>query len=191
MTQHAAEIILPLHKFSTDDYHSMSEAGLFEGKRVELLEGRIIDMAPVKSKHASVVKLLNNWLRSALSDQYTISVQDPISLSKYSEPEPDLAVLDFREDYYAKAHPQPKDVHLLIEVADTSFDKDQKVKLPLYAAAGIPEVWIVNLPEQQLEQYTEPAAEAYRSIRIYRAGDTLELDWIEGRLEMGRLFGAS
>ncbi|WP_282783137.1 Uma2 family endonuclease [Phaeodactylibacter xiamenensis] len=191
MTQHAAEIILPLHKFSTDDYHSMSEAGLFEGKRVELLEGRIIDMAPVKSKHASVVKLLNNWLRSALSDQYTISVQDPISLSKYSEPEPDLAVLDFREDYYAKAHPQPKDVHLLIEVADTSLDKDQKVKLPLYAAAGIPEVWIVNLPEQQLEQYTEPAAEGYRSIRIYRAGDTLELDWIEGRLEMGRLFGAS
>lgn len=191
MTQHAAEIILPLHKFSTDDYHSMSEAGLFEGKRVELLEGRIIDMAPVKSKHASVVKLLNNWLRSALSDQYTISVQDPISLSKYSEPEPDLAVLDFREDYYAKAHPQPKDVHLLIEVADTSLDKDQKVKLPLYAAAGIPEVWIVNLPEQQLEQYTEPAAEGYRSIRIYRAGDTLELDWIEGRLETGRLFGAS
>jgi Uma2 family endonuclease len=151
MTQQAAEIILPLHQFSTDDYHSMSESGLFEGKRVELLEGRIIDMDPVKSKHASVVKLLNNWLRSALSDQYTISVQDPILLSKYSEPEPDLAVLDFREDYYAKAHPQPKDIHLLIEVADTSLDKDQKVKLPLYAAAGIPEVWIVNLPEQQLE----------------------------------------
>ncbi|MCR9054508.1 MAG: Uma2 family endonuclease [Phaeodactylibacter xiamenensis] len=188
MTQRAAEIILPLHQFSTDDYHSMSESGLFEGKRVELLEGRIIDMAPVKSKHASVVKLLNNWLRSALSDQYTISVQDPISLSKYSEPEPDLAVLDFREDYYAKAHPQPKDIHLLIEVADTSLDKDQKVKLPLYAAAGIPEVWIVNLPEQQLEQYTEPSTDGYRLIRIFRAGDTLERDWI-GALEVGRLFG--
>ena len=169
----------------------MGEAGLLDGQRVELLEGRIIDMAPVKSKHASVVKFLNNWLRTALSDQYTISVQDPISLSKYSEPEPDLAVLAFREDYYAKAHPHPEDIHLLIEVADTSLEKDQKVKLPLYAAASIPEVWIVNLPEQQLEQYTEPAAEGYRSIRIYRAGDTLEQDWIEGRLEMGRLFGAS
>ena len=187
MTQQAAEIILPLHQFSTDDYHSMSKAGLFEGKRVELLEGRIIDMAPVKSKHAAVVKLLNNWLRSALSDQYTISVQDPISLSKYSEPEPDLAVIDFREDYYAKAHPKPEDVHLLIEVADTSLDKDQKVKLPLYAAAGIPEVWVVNLTEQQLERYTEPTAEGYRLIRIYRAGDQLQHEWV-GSLAMKQLF---
>jgi Uma2 family endonuclease len=184
----ATEAILTLHRFSAADYHYMEELGIFEGKRVELIEGKIINLSKVKSKHAAVVKLLNNWLRSALSDQYTISVQDPISLSKYSEPEPDLAVLDFREDYYAKAHPQPKDIHLLIEVADTSLDKDQKVKLPLYAAAGIPEVWIVNLPEQQLEQYTEPSTDGYRLIRIFRAGDTLERDWI-GALEVGRLFG--
>jgi Uma2 family endonuclease len=101
-----------------------------------------------------------------------------------------VSVLRYRADFYQRSHPQPEDIHLLIEVADTSLEKDQKVKLPLYAAAGIPEVWIVNLPEQQLEQYTEPAAEGYRSIRIYRAGDRLEQKWI-GVLEMGRLFGAS
>ncbi len=182
------EADLSLHHFTVDDYHQMGESGLFEGQRVELLKGQIVDMAAAKSKHASVVKFLNNWLRATLPERFLLSVQDPITIDQYSEPEPDIAILDFKEDYYAEAHPGPEDIHLLIEVADTSLEKDQKVKLPLYAAAGIPEVWIVNLPEQQLEQYTEPAAEGYRSIRIYRAGDQLEQEWI-GVLEMGRLFG--
>jgi Uma2 family endonuclease len=184
----ATEAILPLHRFSTDDYHQMGAADLFEGKRVELLEGQIVDMSPIKPKHAGVVAFLIHYLSRQLSDEYIVNAQNPIALSNQSEPEPDISVLRYRADFYQRSHPQPEDIHLLIEVADSSLDKDQKVKLPLYAAAGIPEVWIVNLPEQQLEQYTEPAAEGYRSIRIYRAGDTMEQEWI-GVLEMGRLFG--
>jgi Uma2 family endonuclease len=191
MTQQATKAILPIHRFSIDDYHQMGEADLFEGKRVELLEGQIIDIFPIKPKHAGAVAFLIHHLSRQLSDDYIVNAQNPIALSDHSEPEPDISVLRYRADFYQRSHPQPKDIHLLIEVSDTSLDKDQKVKLPLYAAAGIPEVWIINLPEKQLEQYTEPTTDGYRLIRIYRAGDTLELDWIEGRLEMGRLFGAS
>lgn len=190
MTQQATKAIMPLHQFDTDDYHQMGDADLFEGKRVELLEGQIIDMSPIKPKHAGAVALLIHHLSRQLSEDYIVNAQNPIALSNHSEPEPDISVLRYRADFYQSSHPKPEDVHLLIEVADTSLDKDQKVKLPLYAAADILEVWIVNLPEQQLEQYTEPTAEGYRLIRIYRAGDVLERDWI-GVLEVGRLFGAS
>ena len=184
------EAELPLHRFTIDDYHQIGDLGLLEGQRVELLKGQIVDMSPIKPKHAGVVAFLLHHLSRQLSEAYIVNAQNPIALSDQSEPEPDVSILRYRADFYKRSHPQPEDIHLLIEVADTSLEKDQKVKLPLYAAAGIPEVWIVNLPEQQLEQYTEPAADGYRSIRIYRAGDTLEQDWI-GVLEMGRLFGAS
>ncbi len=183
------EAILPLHLFNTEAYHRMGEAGLLDGQRVELLEGRIIDMSPIKPKHAGVVAFFIHYLSRQLSEDYIVNAQNPIALSDWSEPEPDVSILRYRADFYKRSHPQPEDIHLLIEVADTSLEKDQKVKLPLYAAAGIPEVWIVNLPQQQLEQYTEPAADGYRSIRIYRAGDRLEQEWIGGVLEMGRLFG--
>jgi len=183
----ALEAELPLHLFTADDYHRMGAVGLFEGQRVELLQGRIIDMSPIKPKHAGVVAFFIHYLSRQLSEDYIVNAQNPISLSDRSEPEPDISVLRYRDDFYKRSHPQAEDVHLLIEVADTSLDKDQKVKLPLYAAAGIPEVWIVNLTEEQLEQYTEPTAEGYSLIRIFRAGDALQRDWI-GELEVGRLF---
>lgn len=181
------EAVLPLHLFDTEAYHRMGEAGLFEGQRVELLEGRIVDRSPIKPKHAGVVAFFIHYFSRQLSEDYIVNVQNPIAISDWSEPEPDISILRFREDFYKRSHPQPGDVHLLVEVADTSLEKDQKVKLPLYAAAGIPEVWIVNLTEGQLQQYTEPSAEGYSNIRIYRAGDQLQHEWV-GSLAMKQLF---
>ena len=187
MTQ-AINTALPLHRFTTDDYHRMAETGLFESKRVELLEGQIVDMSPINAKHAGIVAFFIHWLSRLISEDYIVNAQNPIALSETSEPEPDISLLKYRSDFYKQSHPKPEEIALLIEVADSSLERDQKFKLPLYAAAGIPEVWIVNLPEQQLEQYTEPAKKGYSHIRIYRAGDTLKLDWI-GALEVERLFG--
>lgn len=153
----------------------MGETGIIApGCRVELINGEIIEMSPIKSPHAGTVKLLNRLLGKLLGDDVVISVQDPVELGIYSEPEPDLAILKYREDLYIHSHPQPSDVLLIIEVADSSLEKDREIKLPLYAAAGIGETWIVNLRDQQIEVSTEPTSKGYSNNHIYRKGDTIE-----------------
>ncbi|GJM33162.1 MAG: hypothetical protein DHS20C18_21630 [Saprospiraceae bacterium] len=113
-------------------------------------------------------------LSEILDNDVIISVQDPVELNQYSEPEPDLAILKYRDDLYTKSHPKPADVLLVIEVADTSLEKDRAIKLPLYAAAGIREVWIINLEEQQIEVSTEPGEKGYSNLHIYRKGEIVE-----------------
>ena len=179
---------LSLHLFTVEEYHRMAEAGLFEGQRVELIHGKIVDMSPSKSNHAGVIAILIKTLSAVLTDQYILNVQNPIHINNDSEPEPDLMVLNFRKDYYVDAHPTPKEAVLLIEVADSSLEKDQKVKLPLYAGAGIPEVWIVNLQDHQLEQYREPSEKDYTSIRILRTGDVVEHSAV-GKIEVEQILG--
>lgn len=178
------------HHFSVEDYHRMGEAGIFEGQRVELLNGKIVDMSPIKSNHAGTVKRLVRLLSDLLDDSYLLSVQDPIQLDTSSEPQPDLAILKFREDFYTRSHPTPEDTVLLIEVADSSLEKDRTVKLPLYASAGIPEVWIVNLPEQQVERYREPAQDRYTDIHIFLPGEQMGTE-IAGALEVTLVLGNS
>jgi Uma2 family endonuclease len=188
MTTTITDTALPLHLFTVEEYHRMAEAGLFEGQRVELIHGKIVDMSPSKSNHAGVIAKLIKLLSAGLTDQYLLNVQNPIHINKDSEPEPDLMVLHFRKDYYVDAHPTPKETVLLIEVSDSSLEKDQKVKLPLYAKAGIPEVWIVNLQDHQLEQYREPSEQGYSSIRILRSKDVLENEVI-GSMEVEKVLG--
>ncbi len=168
----------------------MGEAGLFEEQRVELLEGNIVDMSPIHAGHAGMVNLLAHMLRQQLGSAYILTVQNPVAIDRLSEPQPDLAILRYRPDYYQKEHPEPKDVLLLIEVADTSLDKDRQVKLPLYARAGIPEGWIVNLPGQQLECYTGPTGDGYARRTDYRAGDRPDHPLL-GKLEVARIFAES
>ncbi len=151
------------HGFSRDDYYRMAAAGILgEDDRVELIEGEIIDMAPIGSHHAGTITDLNARLQRALAGMALVSVQSPVILSDRSEPEPDLAVLKRRADCYRSGHPEPADVFLLIEVAETSLAYDREVKLPLYAAHGIPETWIVDLEGHQLGIHRQPAAAGYR-----------------------------
>ena len=152
-------------KFTVYDFHRMGEAGIFsEDDRVELLEGEIIERAPRGSRHAACVSRLNRILILQLGPTAIVSVQNPIRLNDRSEPQPDIALLKPRPDFYAEAHPKPDHILLVIEVADTSVDFDQGTKLPLYAKAGIPEVWIVALTQRSVEIYRQPDAQGYNSI---------------------------
>jgi Uma2 family endonuclease len=124
----------------------MAAAGILGAdERLELIEGQIVQITPIGSPHASSVKRTTSLFYRLLGDCATISVQDPVRLSNLSEPEPDVAVLRPRADFYAGAHPTPADVLLLVEVVDTTLRYDRRVKLPLYARSGIPEVWLVIL----------------------------------------------
>ncbi len=160
--------------FTVDEYHRMSEAGILsETDRVELIEGEIIKMSPIGKYHAACVKRLNTILNRRVSDYAIVSVQDPIRLDDYSEPEPDIALLKLRDDYYAQELPTVEDVLLIIEVADTSVECDRNVKLPLYAKAGIPETWLANIREDRIEAYSQPANGTYQKVRLINRGEAI------------------
>lgn len=154
----------------------MAETGILpEGQAVELLEGEIYTMSPVNSPHAGMVNKLNRLLMNVLNlEKHVIAVQNPIRINNTSEPEPDLAVLRYRADFYQHAHPSPQDVLLIIEVSDSSLHKDLTIKLPLYAKAGIPEVWIINLADNTLAVYHQPANNAYGQHAIYHPADAVQ-----------------
>lgn len=146
-------IALPRHKLSVTDYHQMIATGILDrDDHVELIEGDLIEMAPAGPEHADLVAFLSQLLRT----QTTLAVRDekPITLPEHSEPEPDLALVKPRR--YGAAHPHPADVLLIVEVADSSLDKDKQIKLPLYARFGIPEVWIVDVPGRVVESFWDP-----------------------------------
>ncbi len=156
--------------FTVDEFHRMAEAGILgEDDRVELIEGELIEMTPIGSRHAACVNRLVKHLSGP--EPYLLSVQNPVSLDPRTELQPDIALLKPRPDYYASAHPGPGDVILVIEVADPSAATDREVKLPLYAKTGVPEVWLVDLPAGVVEVYRDPGEAAYRSARTVRAGD--------------------
>lgn len=159
-------------RFSVADYHRMGEAGIFgEDDRVELIEGEIIEMTPIGSPHGGRVKQLNRLLAQAVGERAVIAVQDPVVLGERSEPEPDLALLRPRADFYTESHPRPPDVWLLIEVADTSLAFDRDVKVPLYARHGIPEVWLVDIEHRQVLRFAVPRDGVYQ---------------VEGVIDLGR-----
>jgi Uma2 family endonuclease len=160
--------------FSVDEYYRMADAGILtEDDRVELIEGEIIEMSPIGSRHAGCVKRLNTLLGQQSGQSAIVSVQDPISIDDFSEPEPDVALLKPREDFYSESHPTASDVLLVVEVADTSVEYDRSVKLPLYARAGIGEMWLVNLPQEIIEIYRQPLDDTYREIRLVKRGESL------------------
>jgi len=151
------------YRLTADDYHRMAKAGIFaEEDRVELIEGEIIEMAPIGSQHAAYVARLQKLLEHSAGDQAIIWIQNPVVLNDQSEPEPDICLLRPRTDFYASAHPHPADVLLIIEVADTSLAYDRDVKLPLYARHGIPEVWILDLENRCLHVFTGATETGYQ-----------------------------
>ncbi len=156
-----------LRRFTVTEYYRMAAAGiLHEDDRVELIDGRIVEMAPIGSAHAGSVKDINQIFRPFASRLVTVGVQDPVRLDEGSEPEPDISVLRYRPDNYRNMHPEPPDILLLIEVADTSLAYDREVKIPLYARAGIIETWLVNLTGDCLEVYREPGPSGYQQLQV-------------------------
>jgi Uma2 family endonuclease len=163
-------------KFSTSQYHQMMETGILtESDRVELIRGEIVEMAAIGRRHASQVRRLNTFFSEQLGGRAIVDVQNPIELSDRSEPQPDIALLHPRDDFYESRHPQPSDVFLLIEVADTTIETDREIKIPLYAEANIPEVWIVNLNEQCIEVYRHPTGGEYGTVQTFRCGESLSI----------------
>ena len=175
--------------FNVTEYYKMLETGLLcENDRVELIHGEIIRMSPIGSKHGGYVKTIANLITRKLGKQVTISVQDSVQLSRFSEPESDVAILKNRDDFYVDSHPTPKDVYFLVEVADTSVGYDFDVKLPLYAAAGIPEIWILDVNAQRITQHSQPDGNVYLEVDTFTKGMTLKCTVLDFELDLGVIF---
>jgi Uma2 family endonuclease len=163
LAQSVAGQITTKHPLTVDFYLQMLEQGILqEDDCVELLNGELFDMSPVGSSHAAVVDRLNFRLNQMAGTLAIVRVQSPIRLNNYNMPEPDIALLRPREDFYADAHPGPEDIMLIVEVSDISLAYDTDRKLPAYGAAGSPEVWIINLNDRCIDRHVTPTSHGYR-----------------------------
>jgi Uma2 family endonuclease len=187
----AAPVVLARRRFSVDEYDRMIEAGILqEDEHVELLGGEIVCMAPIGISHANLVSFLLNWFARRLPEAFHIRVQDPIRLPPKSEPEPDIAIVRGPVGSYSHAHPGPADVLLLIEVADSSLAYDRDVKGPLYAAAGIPDYWLLDLASEQLLVHREPKRGRYTTVEaLHRGASVPPLAFPELALPLDELLG--
>ncbi len=166
--------------FSVDEYNRMIETGILrDDERVELIEGEIIEMSPIGKRHAACVDRLSMRLTMLLIDKAILRTQGPIRLDD-AQVQPDLAVLHLRDDFYSGSLPIPLDTLLLIEVADTTLAYDRSIKLSLYARVGIPEVWLVNLPEDKVEVFSNAEAGVYRMVQQLRRGDAIAVPGTSG-----------
>ena len=176
----AEKRIVERRRFTVEEYHKMGEAGIFgEGDRVELVDGEVVEMNPFGWRHARSVRRLNVRLVRAAGDRYAVGVQDPITLSEYGEPQPDLVV---HEEPPPGRLPRPEEVLVLMEVSDSTPSYDRNVKLPRYARAGIPEVWIVDLQGETVERYNDPREDEYRRTERARRGEGLASETLSGLL---------
>ncbi len=151
-------------QFTVDDFARMAEVGIFaEDDRVELIDGEVRAMSPIGPRHAAIVNRLTALLSRHMADRAIVSVQNPIQLTDYTEPLPDIAVLHAREDFYAAALPLPRDVLFVVEVADISLGYNREEKIPRYAQSMTPEVWLIDIDGATITHYTEPDDTRYRS----------------------------
>ena len=178
-------------RFRVEEFRKMTEIGILpEESGWEIIDGFLIDKMTIGSKHASVVRRLEKFFERAVGDQVIVSGQNPVQIDDYNAPEPDIALLELREDFYAASHPTPTDVLLLIEVSDSTIEYDREIKKTLYAGAEIAEYWLVNLKDETVEVYTLPKNGSYYSARILEAGETIESTIIENlRLSVGEILG--
>jgi Uma2 family endonuclease len=161
-------------RFTRAEYHQMAQTGILKPRpRVELIDGDIIEMSPIGRPHkSSVDRLLRRFDRN-VGDDAIVRVQSSIVLDDYGEPEPDVTLLRYREDFYADSDEVPADILLVIEVAESSESYDRRTKAPLYARYGIPELWIVDLNRDRITCYLDPTAGGYATTRVFRRGESL------------------
>lgn len=176
-------------QWSVAEFNRLNDAGFFAPEaRLELIEGTIIEMAPIGPDHGEQVNRLTNELAYRLYKKAIVSTQNPVQLGSHSAPQPDLAVLRWRDDFYHGRLPQPDEVLLLIEVADSSLDYDRNTKLPLYARFHIPELWLVNLPERAVEVYREPQDNRYKIHQRRQQSVLSGSQLADIRIDIGELF---
>ncbi|MBD0257207.1 MAG: Uma2 family endonuclease [Cytophagales bacterium] len=173
MTVQTVPVQLARVAFTIEQFQRMGQSGIFAPEqRLELIHGEILEMSPIGIRHAAAVDRLTA-LFSSVNRQCIVRGQNPIQLSGTSLPQPDVTLLRRRDDFYEKAYPEPADVLLVVEVADTSLAYDRDVKVPLYAQAGIPEVWIMDLNKRELAVYRFPANGKYTEVRYPQPADTV------------------
>lgn len=165
----------PLRRlFTASEYHTMLDAGILkEDDRVELIEGEILQMTPIGSAHGGGVNRLTALFTSLLGRRAVVSVQNSFHLNDFSEPQPDLLLLRFRDDFYSRELPRTTDVLLLIEIADSSLEFDRRIKAGLYARHGIPEVWVQDLRNGVLLVHRDPSPQGYREVKALQRGERL------------------
>ncbi|MBA2494817.1 MAG: Uma2 family endonuclease [Acidobacteria bacterium] len=178
-------------RFRVEDFRKMTEAGILtEESGWEIIDGYLIDKMSIGSNHAGTVKLLGEMLRDLTRNKALVSVQDPIHIDDYNEPEPDIALLKRRSDFYKKGHPLPQDVLLLIEVSNSTIEYDREIKRMLYAKAEIVEFWLVNLQDNTVEVYSQPKNGNYRLARILESGEAIEATAVENlKLQIDEILG--
>ncbi len=158
-------VVAERKRFTVDEYHKLGKAGVLgENDRIELVEGELIQMAPIGSVHAAIVARLQRLFHAGVPQGFAVWTQNPLSLPPSSEPQPDLALIKPRTDDYLGSLPAASDVLLVIEVADTTLAYDRDVKMPLYAKHGIPEAWLIDVGAACLEMHRDPGAEGYRTL---------------------------
>jgi Uma2 family endonuclease len=170
------------HAFTVDEWHRMGEAGLFVGetRRTELLDGEIVEMTAIGSRHAACVNRLNRLLGRTVGDRAVVQVQNPVGLDERSEPQPDVALLHPPLDRYIAGHPGPADVFLLVEVADSSLGFDRDTKGPAYGRAGVVETWVVDLNREVVLVFGRPGPDGYRERREIGRGGQLAVTALPG-----------
>lgn len=170
----ALAVYAPKHyRFTVQGYEDLGEHGIInEDERVELIDGEILEMSPIGDKHLRCVNKLTRRLVMELGERAIVSIQNPVILSSHDEPQPDAAVLAPSAELHS-GNPVASDVLLLIEVSDSTLAYDRRVKLPLYARAGIPEVWIVDLGGRAITQYTDPRGGSFQTATTYRGGQSI------------------
>lgn len=172
-------VVLKRRLLTVDEYHLMGEVGILNDRGIELINGEIIEMSPIGSRHAAIVEKVKDLLVIHLQGKAIVRVQNPLITSTLSEPEPDIAVVKFRSDYYLENHPKSEDTYLIIEVADSSLEYDREIKLPLYASDGISEVWIMDLNSKQIEVYHSPQNDKYQHSKVISLEEKLSAQLLD------------
>ena len=165
-----------LRLITTDEYHRMVGAGILAAdEQVELIAGQIIKKMPKGPAHSALCKRIEKLIERLLGDRVLVRLRDPVRLDIYSEPEPDIAVVYPNASFYDDHHPVPGEIYLIIEIADSTVDRDLNVKADLYAAAGIADYWVINVKSQQLHIFREPQANGYQRQTILRGQQSVRL----------------
>ncbi len=177
-------------RFTVDEYYKMVELGMLKDyEKAEIIEGELIQKMAIGDRHAFIVDTLTKFFIKNVSDDVLVRAQNPVRLSDYDESEPDLALADLNK-FDGKRHPRPEEVILLVEVSDSTVKYDRNKKLPLYAEAAIPEVWVVNLPNEIVEVHTQPSVGLYQFVKIFKRGEIVQSEALpELNLEVDKILG--